>query len=174
MLSRLRPVPVFSNSCNSCIRNGIEVNGLQWIIRALYQAVVRITFRIVLGAPAQQLQNCRRQIQPLVGQGVNDPACIIRIALSQNDIALFQFLQAVGKYIGGNFLRRLQEILKILLSHKEDVPDDKQGPLVAQYIERATDGAGGALGLIWFTHFTSAYYFGCIVQLIDYTCIMQR
>ena len=45
---------------------------------------------------------------------------------------------------------------------------------IAKDIERAANGAGGALALIWFTHLASAYYFGCNVQLIDYTCIMQR
>lgn len=73
--------------------------------------------------------------------------------------------EAVGEDVGGDVFRGVGEVLEALVA-EEEVADDEEGPFVAEEVEAAGDGAGGAAGC------GGGFHGGGIRKLV-YTCKLQ-
>ena len=76
---------------------------------------------------------------------VHPPTTIIGVARADDEPGVHQALKALGEDVRGDALV-LSELREPAASHEEHVPQDEQGPSVAEQVQRSGDRAGGAKG----------------------------
>ena len=95
----------------------------------------------VAGAPRREGAHDHPQLAPLVGQRVLGPRRMLGVEPSRHQRVLLHKLEAAREDVGRDPGEALLEILKPS-GTRQGIPDEQQGPAIADYLERLRDRAG--------------------------------
>ena len=98
------------------------------------------------GAPRREGAHDHPQLAPLVGQGVLGPRRMLGVEPSRHQRVLFHQLEAAREDVGRDPGEALLEILKPS-GTRQEIPDEQQGPAVADHLERLRHRAGLTISL---------------------------
>lgn len=99
----------------------------------------------MLQAPGGEREQCWLQGQSTVSEMIGSATAMVRIGAWFDESVFGELREAVGKYVGGNALRRCQEFVEARFPPEEEVANDEECPAVADQVQRAGDGTRGAV-----------------------------